>query len=95
VNITSVEDLANLIRKSRLDRALSQDQLAALSGIARKTVNEVEGGRSDPKVSSVIRMLNALDVSLVAGWRPPKGPRHDRGTTVDLDAHLAGLRDDD
>jgi transcriptional regulator with XRE-family HTH domain len=94
VKLTSVEDLARLIRRSRQDRSLSQDQLANLSGVARKTVNEVEGGRSDPRISSVIRMLEALDVSLVAGWQHPDAQKTPVETTIDLDAHLDGFRED-
>lgn len=45
-DIRTVEDLGRLIRKERHRRGYTQDDLAALCGIGRRFLNELENGKN-------------------------------------------------
>ncbi|MGQ9497604.1 MAG: helix-turn-helix transcriptional regulator [Desulfotomaculales bacterium] len=72
--------LANL----RSERRISQAELAGIAGVAQSTVSDIESGRIDPKVSTALKLLFALGVSLVEIWyedgevkmRPYRGAVH-------------------
>jgi transcriptional regulator with XRE-family HTH domain len=58
----------------RLHRALSQEQLANLSGLPRPNLSDIEKGKRDVTLSTIRSLANALDVppgTLVNG-EPPK-----------------------
>lgn len=73
MRIRTRHDLAALIRGSREDLGLSQESLAVRSGVSRKTVNELETGRSDPLLSNALAVLDALGIPLSAR-RPSVDP---------------------
>jgi transcriptional regulator with XRE-family HTH domain len=65
---------------------LSQRELAARAGIGEKHLGEIERGLRDPRLSTLIRLLDALELypdELAAFWdealgATPSPPRHER-----------------
>jgi transcriptional regulator with XRE-family HTH domain len=68
-----IQDLSNQIRRARLERGLTQAQLAASVGLSRETLNLLESGLIRElgirKVLAVLEKLG-LDLSLEQGKRP-------------------------
>ncbi|WP_030659693.1 MULTISPECIES: helix-turn-helix domain-containing protein [Streptomyces] len=52
------------IRAARTDAGLTQEALAERVGIDNKTVHRIEYGTSDPTLSVLLRMADALGVPL-------------------------------
>ncbi|MFJ1865565.1 helix-turn-helix transcriptional regulator [Streptomyces sp. NPDC088097] len=52
------------LRDARTDAHLSQEQLAELAGIDRKTVVRLEGGTSDARLTVWLRLARAVKVPL-------------------------------
>lgn len=46
----------------RIEKGLSQDNLAKAAGIDRKTVNRIENGHFSPSLDTFFRLCIALDV---------------------------------
>ncbi|MDO8187997.1 helix-turn-helix transcriptional regulator [Conexibacter sp. JD483] len=53
---------AKTLRKLRRDRELSQDALADLSGVTAKHIGEIERANKDPRVTTVLRLIEGLDM---------------------------------
>ena len=49
------EVVAEQLRKQRLNAELSQDSLAELAGIDRKTINRIENGHFSPTLDTITR----------------------------------------
>ncbi|MFI9235751.1 helix-turn-helix domain-containing protein [Streptomyces sp. NPDC053079] len=64
--LTRRRAVGHRIRATRLDRNLSQEKLAELAGLDRQAVNRIEGGVSSPRLDSLLRIADALQVSLAA-----------------------------
>ncbi|MEU1372966.1 helix-turn-helix transcriptional regulator [Streptomyces triculaminicus] len=62
--LTRRRAVGNRIRAVRLHRNLSQERLAELAGLDRQAVNRIEGGVSSPRLDSLLRIADALDVPL-------------------------------
>jgi len=52
------------LRQIRVDRGLLQKELADKAGMARPTLSVYERGRAEPKLLSVLRLLQAMDAEL-------------------------------
>jgi HTH-type transcriptional regulator/antitoxin HipB len=70
VRVTTPHDLGNLVRERRTVLKLSQGELAVRSGTSRVTVNKVEAGHSGAALSTVLRLLGALDLVLDVEPKP-------------------------
>ena len=75
---SSVEDplvgFARRLREIRLDRGLSQEQLASLAGLDRTYVSSCEAGRRNATIRTISRLSGALGVdpaALVSDQCPP------------------------
>jgi HTH-type transcriptional regulator/antitoxin HipB len=64
MRVHSIADVAAVVRGRRLDRGLSQSELARYSGISRKWISEFEAGKATAEFALVIRVLEALGLSL-------------------------------
>jgi HTH-type transcriptional regulator/antitoxin HipB len=64
MRVHSMADVAAAVRGRRLDRGLSQSELAQRSGISRKWISEFEAGKPTAEFALVIRVLEALGLSL-------------------------------
>jgi predicted transcriptional regulator len=51
------------LRKRRRILDLSQRELAARAGIGEKHLGEIERGLRDPRLSTLLRLLDALDLA--------------------------------
>src|SRR5215472_9607211 len=86
-----------LLRSHRVDARLTQEELAAKSGLSIRAVGDLERGRTaSPYRNSVARLADALELSgdvraafaaaARAGWATPSHPLNSAGPT----AHRAG-----
>jgi transcriptional regulator with XRE-family HTH domain len=50
------------LRKRRRDLDLSQEALADLAGLSSKHVGEIERANKDPRVTTVLKLADALDL---------------------------------
>ena len=57
----SVEDAGFAIAAMRVQKGLTQMEMANQAGISRKAYGKIECGRSDMKISTLVRILQALD----------------------------------
>lgn len=65
--MTMLVDVAELLRRVRLEAGLSQEDLANRAGVARTTVARMETlARGDMSVSALLRLLDAAGYDLKA-----------------------------
>lgn len=53
-----------VVRKIRLEKGISQETLADLSGLHRTYMSDVELGKRNVSLENIDRIANALDVSI-------------------------------
>ena len=53
-----------VVRKMRLEKGISQETLADLSGLHRTYMSDVELGKRNVSLENIDRIANALDVSI-------------------------------
>ena len=58
------EELRNRLKVQRAIRDLTQADLAAKSGVTRKSVNAIETGRMVPSVLLALKLARALEVPI-------------------------------
>jgi DNA-binding XRE family transcriptional regulator len=63
---TVTNQIAKLIRDRRADLKITQDELARRVGISRLSIINIEAGRANAKLSTIIGILSVLKVSLEA-----------------------------
>jgi transcriptional regulator with XRE-family HTH domain len=54
--------MAMLVRKIRLERGMTQEQLAGKAGVTREYIARLEAGLYDPSLSTIERLAKALKV---------------------------------
>jgi DNA-binding XRE family transcriptional regulator len=59
---TQQQTLASRIKISRIDNELSQQELADLAGVDRKTINRIENGHFSPSMDTYLRICKSLGV---------------------------------
>lgn len=89
MDLRTPRDLSAIIRGARIDRGLSQEDLAVRSGVSRKMINELERGASDPRMSNVLAILDSLGLALNA-----RRAESEKAPGIDLDSHLGELDDE-
>lgn len=85
MRIRSARDLAAAVRGRRKDLALSQAELAHRAGVARKSISELESGKTQPELALMLRVLEQLSLVLEVGRG---ADARAQGRAVDLDALL-------
>ncbi len=68
---TADDDLVNHVREVRLERGLSQQELAERAGITRQAVNGIEMRRYTPNAAVALRLAQALDSHVEALFALP------------------------
>jgi HTH-type transcriptional regulator/antitoxin HipB len=82
MRISSIQDLASLVRSRRKAAGLTQADLAAQIGAKALWVSQFERGKSTAQVGLVLRALKVLDIDL---WTGNPKPSPDRPNRVNLD----------
>lgn len=57
-----VGDLGSNLRAARKKLNLTQEQVAERSGVHATEVSRIEAGKRDPKISTLLRLADALEV---------------------------------
>jgi DNA-binding XRE family transcriptional regulator len=57
--------LARNVAKARAKAGLTQQQLAVAAELSRATVHLIEGGLGDPRLSTIARLAEALNLDLM------------------------------
>jgi putative transcriptional regulator len=55
-------NLAEIIYNKRTDYGISQDTLANIAGVDRKTINRIENGHFSPNLDTLVRIFAALNI---------------------------------
>jgi len=64
--------IARTVAQVRVSRGLTQQQLADAAELSRATVHLIEGGLGDPRLSTIARLAEALNVKLMDLLDPPR-----------------------
>lgn len=56
--------IGNKIVNLRKEKDMSQEELADLAGVTRKTMYNVENGKTDPKLKTIEKILKVLDIEI-------------------------------
>lgn len=64
MEIGRAEDIGAVLRRGRVDKGLSQQQLATMLGVTRQWVASVEAGAPTARLGMVIDALRCVDVLL-------------------------------
>jgi len=88
MTINTMRDLAATVRGRRLDLGWSQAELARRARVSREWVNGFEAGKSTVELGLVLRVLDALELTLDVSVR--RVPTDVQG--INLDALLEGYR---
>jgi len=62
--VSSAANIAPLIRLHRKKAGLSQQALADLASVARRTIGNIEGGEETVQLDILLKVLKALNMSL-------------------------------
>jgi transcriptional regulator with XRE-family HTH domain len=65
VEMIIIESILRALQQARRAAKLSQHALAARAGLSRMTVQKVESGSIDPRLSTVTELLRALGLEIV------------------------------
>jgi transcriptional regulator with XRE-family HTH domain len=57
--------LAELLRTIRVEREMSQEEVSFRAGITASALSRIERASSNPTWTTLVRITNALDISLV------------------------------
>lgn len=68
--ISTLFQLRNLVRGTRMEQGLSQQALAERAGVSRKWISEFERGNPNAQVALVLAVLDTLRVCLIAHPMP-------------------------
>jgi transcriptional regulator with XRE-family HTH domain len=53
--------ISEWVRDARLKKELSQEALANIAGVDRKTINRIENGHFSPNIDTLVRISLSLD----------------------------------
>lgn len=67
-----LEKVKENIRIERLRKRMSQEKLAEMVNVSAKYINMIENKESNPSITIVIKICEALDIDLNTIY-PPKG----------------------
>jgi putative transcriptional regulator len=61
--VNKVKDtLAEVIYNKRTEYGISQDTLANIAGVDRKTINRIENGHFSPNLDTLVRIFTTLNI---------------------------------
>ena len=56
--------VGNNVERLRIDEGLTKTKLCAMAGITRPTLNKIESGAGDPRLSMMVKVAKALGVEV-------------------------------
>ena len=56
--------MKNNLKRFRQEKSISQDELAAILGVSRQTINSIETGKFDPSLKLVIKITRFFNADL-------------------------------
>ena len=56
--------MKNNLKRYRQEKSISQDELAAILGVSRQTINSIETGKFDPSLKLVIKITRFFNADL-------------------------------
>ena len=56
--------MKNNLKRYRQEKSISQDDLAAILGVSRQTINSIETGKFDPSLKLVIKITRFFNADL-------------------------------
>ena len=59
------ENLGTMVRKRRIQKNLTQQQLAELSGITQAHISRIESMRYNPSSVTICKLAKALDIPVI------------------------------
>ena len=62
--VKEVIDIGRNISRIRKERGLTQEDLCGLAQLDRSNLSEIENGKTDARVKTLVRIASALDVEL-------------------------------
>ena len=83
--------VSTAVRNLRLQRNLSQRQLAGRMSVPRTYISKIENGKAMPTLSSLERLAKALQVDISALLRDAKGRHKDEAAAIMADPFLAEI----
>jgi len=63
-NERAAVELGERLRHARIERSVSQEDLAARAGLGPGTVARIEGGHQSPRVSTLVRLADVLEIAV-------------------------------
>lgn len=57
-------DLANAVLRARIDKGLSQEQLAAKIGTKQANISKIEAGLANPTLNVIQKLARVLDINI-------------------------------
>jgi transcriptional regulator with XRE-family HTH domain len=74
VEVSQAQQFGDRIRRARLRRGLTLDQLAGLADLHHAYLIRIEKGRANPSIGAVVRIYEALGYSAERVFLPPQPP---------------------
>ena len=64
LDTNTIDTVSQIIKNTRKEQGLTQEDLAGLSGTGRRFISELECGKQRVQLDKVLLVLNALGLSL-------------------------------
>lgn len=64
MSVTTMQELAGIVRERRRRLGFSQAELARRASVSRKWISDLEGGKESVQMQPVLRVIRALDLDL-------------------------------
>ncbi len=62
--LLTMKEIGSLIRVTRKEQGLSQEELAGLSGTGRRFISDIENGKNNIQVGKLLLVIQALGLNL-------------------------------
>ena len=66
IPIETAKDLAEVIRKRRLELKIQQSELAEITGIPQSNLSRIERGQISATLETYLKLMRALGIDLLA-----------------------------
>jgi transcriptional regulator with XRE-family HTH domain len=72
--VSKIRTLGEQIRRARIEKGLTQKQLADLLGVKNNSISDWEKGKSKPHVDIIELLMGVLDIdaNTLLGWSEPE-----------------------